>query len=125
MNVSILHLLVIGQRQILPRISDIVNESVQQWHDTDDGQTDHEFLHFQHTIGFRSRQSNEGENDRQTPNVFPPQWRGNTELFDFENEYVESIENVGRQFGEHREEEQVVEEHAAFEARFVDEASKK
>lgn len=125
MDVGILQLGVLRQRQVFPRIADIVDEGVKQRHDADHRQTDHELLHFQHTIGFGRRQTDDGQHDRQTPDVFPPQWGWHAELFDFENEYVESIENVGRQFGEHGEEEQVVQEHAAFKARLVDEAGEK
>lgn len=113
-DIRILQLGAIFQADVLSHIVHVVDETVQQRDKGDRADTNHVLLHVVYPIATSRRQTEVGQEHGQTPEIFPPEWLGYLELLDFQDEDVQTIQDVGGQFDQHYKEQQVVEENAVF-----------
>lgn len=94
-DVRIFQLGALFQADVLSYVVQIVDETVQQWNEGDSADTNHVLLHVVYPITSSCRQAKIGQENGQTPKVFPPERLGYLELLDFQDEDVQTIQNVG------------------------------
>lgn len=97
-DVRVFQLGALFQADVLTHVVQVVDEAVQQRNEGNSADTNHVLLHVVYPIAASCRQAKVGQENGQTPEVFPPERLGNLKFLNFQDKYIQTVQNVGGQF---------------------------